>query len=83
MSTMVAARFPDKVNRLVLASSPIDTDAGNGPIRELATPAGVLLRGSGENGQWPDGRPFHAAGAGRPCILTNSMCRSISSSTST
>jgi len=36
MSTMLAARFPDKVNRLVLAGSPIDTDAGTGPIRELA-----------------------------------------------
>ncbi|MCB1910689.1 MAG: alpha/beta fold hydrolase [Rhodocyclaceae bacterium] len=36
MSAMVAARFPEKVNRLVLAGSPIDTDAGNGPIRELA-----------------------------------------------
>ena len=36
MSTMIAARFPDKVNRLVLAGSPIDTDAGHGPIRELA-----------------------------------------------
>ncbi|QID19587.1 alpha/beta fold hydrolase [Nitrogeniibacter mangrovi] len=36
MSAMLAARFPDKVNRLVLAGSPIDTDAGHGPIRELA-----------------------------------------------
>lgn len=36
MSTMIAARFPDKINRLVLAGSPIDTDAGHGPIRELA-----------------------------------------------
>lgn len=35
LSTMLAARFPEKVNRLVLAGSPIDTDAGNGPIREL------------------------------------------------
>lgn len=34
-SAMIAARFPDKVNALVLAGSPIDTDAGNGPIRRL------------------------------------------------
>ena len=36
MSAMYAARFPQKVAALVLAGSPIDTDAGNGPIRELA-----------------------------------------------
>ena len=30
-SAMVAARFPDKVNALVLAGAPIDTDAGDGP----------------------------------------------------
>jgi polyhydroxyalkanoate depolymerase len=36
MSTMYAARYPDKVNSLVLAGSPIDTDAGHGPIREMA-----------------------------------------------
>jgi len=36
MSTMLAARFPDKVARLVLAGSPIDTNAGHGPIREMA-----------------------------------------------
>ena len=28
MSAMIAARFPDKVNSLVLAGAPIDTDAG-------------------------------------------------------
>jgi poly(3-hydroxyalkanoate) synthetase len=32
---MVAARFPDKVNSLVLAGAPIDTDAGNGPIKRM------------------------------------------------
>ena len=32
-SAMVAARFPDKVNALVLAGTPIDTDAGDGPIK--------------------------------------------------
>ncbi len=33
---MIAARFPDKVNSLVLAGAPIDTDAGNGPIKRMA-----------------------------------------------
>jgi len=36
VSAMVASRFPDKVNSLVLAGSPIDTDAGNGPIKRMA-----------------------------------------------
>ncbi len=35
VSTMIAARFPDKVNALVLAGAPIDTDAGNGPIKRM------------------------------------------------
>ena len=35
-SAMVAARFPDKVNALVLAGTPIDTDAGDGPIKRMA-----------------------------------------------
>jgi poly(3-hydroxyalkanoate) synthetase len=35
VSAMVAARFPDKVNTLVLAGAPIDTDAGNGPIKRM------------------------------------------------
>jgi polyhydroxyalkanoate depolymerase len=35
MSAMAAARFPDKVNSLVLAGAPIDTDAGNGPITRM------------------------------------------------
>ncbi len=35
-SAMVAARFPDKLNALVLAGSPIDTDAGDGPIKRMA-----------------------------------------------
>lgn len=41
LSTMIAARFPDKVNSLVLAGAPIDTDAGNGSIRRMvhASPA--------------------------------------------
>src|SRR5579862_3984506 len=36
MSAMIAARFPDKVNSLVLAGAPIDTDAGDGPIKRMA-----------------------------------------------
>ena len=35
MSAMYAARYPDKVNSLVLAGSPIDTRAGNGPLKQL------------------------------------------------
>jgi poly(3-hydroxyalkanoate) synthetase len=35
VSAMVAARFPGKVNSLVLAGSPIDTDAGNGAIKRM------------------------------------------------
>jgi poly(3-hydroxyalkanoate) synthetase len=34
-AAMVAARFPDKVASLVLAGAPIDTDAGNGPIKRM------------------------------------------------
>ena len=41
VSAMVAARFPDKVNALVLAGSPIDTDAGNGPIKRMAHESSV------------------------------------------
>jgi poly(3-hydroxybutyrate) depolymerase len=36
MSAMYAARYPDKVRSLVLAGAPIDTDAGNGPIKRMA-----------------------------------------------
>lgn len=36
MSAMIAARFPEKVNALVLAGAPIDTDAGDGPIKRMA-----------------------------------------------
>ena len=35
VSAMIAARFPNKVNALVLAGAPIDTDAGNGPIKRM------------------------------------------------
>ena len=36
LSTMIAARFPDKVHSLVLDGAPIDTDAGDGPIKRMA-----------------------------------------------
>jgi poly(3-hydroxyalkanoate) synthetase len=36
MTAMLAARFPNKVNSLVFAGSPIDTDAGDGPIKRMA-----------------------------------------------
>ncbi len=35
-AAMVAARFPEKVQSLVLAGAPIDTDAGDGPIKRMA-----------------------------------------------
>lgn len=35
LAAMIAARFPDKINALVLAGAPIDTDAGNGPIKRM------------------------------------------------
>jgi poly(3-hydroxyalkanoate) synthetase len=35
LAAMVAARFPQKVNSLVLAGAPIDTDAGNGPVKRM------------------------------------------------
>ena len=36
MSAMYAARFPHKVASLVLAGAPIDTDAGAGPVKQMA-----------------------------------------------
>lgn len=36
MAAMVACRFPGKVRSLVLAGSPIDTDAGDGAIKRMA-----------------------------------------------
>ena len=36
VAAMIAARFPDKVNALVLAGAPIDTDAGDGPVKRGA-----------------------------------------------
>jgi poly(3-hydroxyalkanoate) synthetase len=36
VSAMIAARFPEKINALVLAGAPIDADAGDGPIKRMA-----------------------------------------------
>ena len=36
LSAMYAARFPNKVLSLVLAGAPIDTDAGEGPVKRMA-----------------------------------------------
>jgi poly(3-hydroxybutyrate) depolymerase len=36
LSAMYAARFPQKVRTLVLAGAPIDTDAGNGSIKQIS-----------------------------------------------
>ena len=63
VAAMVAARFPDKVASLVLAGAPIDTDAGNGPIKRMAhAVAAVLLPGSGGARRRPDEGQVHAAG---------------------
>lgn len=57
VAAMIAARFPDKINSLVLAGAPIDTNAGNGVIKkmvqkspvsfyeELVTLGGGLMKG--------------------------------------
>ena len=63
MAAMIAARFPDKVNSLVLAGAPIDTDAGNGPIKRMVHAiADVVLRGAGGARRRPDEGQVHAAG---------------------
>jgi len=36
VAAMVAARFPEKVNSLVLAAAPLDTDSGNGLVKKMA-----------------------------------------------
>ncbi len=58
ISAMIAARFPEKVARLVLAGSPIDAGAGEGPLKQmvqrmpmrfyedLVRAGGGLMRGS-------------------------------------
>jgi poly(3-hydroxybutyrate) depolymerase len=69
MSAMYAARFPHKVASLVLAGAPIDTDAGNGPVKrmahtyptafygELVTLGGGLMRGAIMLGGWKNMHP--------------------------
>ena len=69
MSTMLAARFPDKVASLVLAGSPIDTNAGDGPVKrmaqayptsfyeELVTQGGGLMRGATMLRGWKNMHP--------------------------
>jgi polyhydroxyalkanoate depolymerase len=36
MSAMYASRFPGRIRSLVLAGAPIDANAGNGPIKQMA-----------------------------------------------
>ena len=43
LSAMLAARFPEKVNALVLAGAPIDTDAGDGPIKRMVHKSPALF----------------------------------------
>ena len=69
MSAMYAARYPDKVATLVLAGSPIDTDAGDGPIKrmvhsyptsfyeELVAAGGGLMRGQFMLDGWKNMHP--------------------------
>ena len=69
MSAMYAARFPRRVASLVLAGSPIDTDAGDGPVKrmaheypvsfyeELVALGGGLMRGEMMLGGWKNMHP--------------------------
>ena len=69
MSAMYASRFPGRVRSLVLAGAPIDTDAGNGPIkrmahalpmsvyRELVAAGGGLMRGGVMLAGWKNMHP--------------------------
>lgn len=43
MAAMYAARFPDTVTSLVLAGAPIDTAAGDGPVKRMAHAYPVTL----------------------------------------
>ena len=63
MSAMIAARFPDKVNSLVLAGAPIDTDAGRwiNQTNGSAVPR-IVLRGTGSARRRADEGQVHAAG---------------------
>ena len=69
ISAMLAARFPDKVQALVLAGSPIDTHAGHGPLlrmvhdspmsfyEELVASAGGLMPGRYMLAGWKNMHP--------------------------
>jgi poly(3-hydroxyalkanoate) synthetase len=69
MAAMFAARFPHKVNSLVIAGSPIDTDAGDGPVKqmvhsypvsfyeELVALGGGLMRGETMLSGWKNMHP--------------------------
>jgi poly(3-hydroxybutyrate) depolymerase len=69
MSAMFAARFPAKVRALVLAGAPIDTHAGDGPLKklvhdlppsfytELVEASGGLMRGQAMLAGWKDMHP--------------------------
>lgn len=69
MSAMYAARFPGKVRALVLAGSPIDTQAGHGPLKrmvhdlprsfytELVEVGGGLMRGQTMLAGWKNMHP--------------------------
>ena len=68
-AAMLAARFPDKVASLVLAGSPIDTQAGNGPLKgmvddsplsfygDLVASGGGLMRGRFMLAGWKNMHP--------------------------
>jgi len=69
MSALYAARFPGKVGALVLAGSPIDTHAGNGPLKKMVESlpesfyahivevGGGLMRGSTMLAGWKNMHP--------------------------
>ena len=69
ISAMLAARFPDKVQAMVLAGSPIDTHAGHGPLvrmvrdspmsfyRELVASGGGLMPGRYMLAGWKNMHP--------------------------
>ncbi|EQD27264.1 PHB de-polymerase domain-containing protein [mine drainage metagenome] len=46
MAAMLAARFPDKIASLVLAGSPIDTHAGNGPLVKMVKESPMSFYGN-------------------------------------
>ena len=63
VAAMIAARFPDKVNSLVLAGAPIDTDAGDGQIKRMAKKLpDLILPGTRRTRRRGDEGQVHAAG---------------------